>query len=68
MAGNLRSPRKRALEIGTDKSKFSDAGDYDSQAGLPTSHPAHGGTYSDPCDSVKPNPGPSPVQGPKPVG
>lgn len=66
MAGNLRSPRKRAVEIGTDASKFSSS-DYDSAAGCPTSHPAHGGTYADPCDSVKPNPGPKPVQGPKPL-
>lgn len=66
MAGNLNSPRKRALEIGTDASKFSSS-DYDPAAGVPTSHPAHGGTYKDPCESSRPTTGPSPVQGPKPI-
>jgi hypothetical protein len=66
MAGNLRSPRKRALEIGTDPSKFSDS-DYDSAAGVPNSHPAHGGVYKDPCEPSLPSTGPKPVQGPKPI-
>ncbi len=66
MAGNLRSPRKRALEIGTDKSKFGTT-DYDSAAGVPTSHPAHGGTYADPCDASRAITGPKPVEGPKPI-
>jgi len=66
MAGNLRSSRKRALEIGTDPGTLTTT-DYDPAAGVPTSHPAHGGTYADPCEAAKPNPGPKPVQGPKPL-
>ena len=37
MAGNLRSPRKRALEIGTNPAGFGDAVDYDVQGGHPVS-------------------------------
>ena len=67
MAGNLRSPRKRALEIGTDSSKFEDAGDYDTNAGVPTSHPGHGGTYDQSAsDGGKATGGAGPVPGPKP--
>lgn len=48
MAGNLRSPRKRALEIGTDKSKFPDEVPYDHAAGAPSAN--SGGTYADPTE------------------
>lgn len=65
MAGNLRSPRKRALEIGTDKGKFSSS-DYDPAAGVPTSHPAHGGTYADNAEGARPVAG-NPPAGPKPI-
>lgn len=43
MAGNLRSPRKRALEIGTDGGQFPPETPHDAAAGVPTSDA--GGTY-----------------------
>lgn len=49
MAGNLRSPRKRALEIGVDKSKLVPDPDYDYQGGFPNGTPGQGGSYSDPA-------------------
>ncbi len=33
--GNLRSSRNRALEIGTQRSGFAGAAEYDAQAGVP---------------------------------
>jgi len=41
--GALRSPRKRALEIGTSPSGFPDSIAFDMQAGVPAS--MAGGTY-----------------------
>jgi hypothetical protein len=47
--GNLRSPRKRALELGTDPSGFEDpAAEYD---------PTPGGAYESSVDTT-PDPGP----------
>lgn len=44
--GGLRSPRKRALEIGTSPSGFiEDAMQFHTQAGIPTSTPGAQGTY-----------------------
>lgn len=65
MAGDLRSPRKRALEIGTDGSKFVDT-DYDSQGGFPRGTPGQGGVYSDSADQA-PSTGPSPSNQPNPT-
>jgi hypothetical protein len=64
--GSLRSPRKRALEIGTTPAGFEDplTGAYDPQAGVPVSHEARGGSYTDKVTGV-PDPG-APVQGPSP--
>jgi hypothetical protein len=58
--GPLRSPRKRALEIGTAPAGFEEplTGAYDPQAGVPESHPARGGKYNDKVSGV-PDPGPS---------
>lgn len=64
MAGNHRSPRKRALEIGTDPSQFEDS-KMDPAAGVPTDHPGHGGTYSDPAEPSNTS-GTDPVPGPNP--
>lgn len=46
--GTTRSPRKRALEIGTDSSKFHEDLPYDHAGGAPVEH--SGGTYADPTD------------------
>ena len=55
MAGTTGTPRKRALEIGTDKSKFPDDVPYDNVAGVPQSE--SGGPYSDTVEPQKPGPG-----------
>lgn len=65
MAGDLRSPRKRALEIGTEGGKFHKDLPYDPQAGTP--QPDSGGTYADPGANVpKPQSGGAPA--PQPFG
>lgn len=53
--GALRSPRKRALEIGTASSGFPTAPDYDAQAGAPTS--MAGGTYRELPPHISPTGG-----------
>ncbi len=61
--GATRSPRNRALEIGTDKSKFPDDVPYDHAGGAPTEH--SGGTYADPTDGgEKPKAGNGPNPSP----
>lgn len=55
MAGDLRSPRKRALEIGTDPSGFQET-PYDAQAGTPPEEA--GGTYRELEPQVEGGPGP----------
>jgi hypothetical protein len=45
--GDLRSSRKRALEIGTDASGFPDDLPYDHDGGFPTGTPGQGGTHRD---------------------
>lgn len=47
MAGDLRSSRKRALEIGVDKSKLEPDPNYDYQGGFPGATPGQGGNYKD---------------------
>ena len=64
MAGNLTTPRKRALEIGTDKGNFPADVPYDIDAGVPSSD--SGGTYSEPVGDVRPNSGGAPA--PTPFG
>lgn len=58
MAGNLTTPRKRALEIGTDKGNFPADVPYDTGAGVPSSD--SGGTYSDPVEHATPKAGGAP--------
>ena len=41
--GDLRSSRKRSLEIGTNSKGFTEMASYDGQAGVPTA--MSGGTY-----------------------
>jgi len=55
MAGNLRSPRKRAEEIGVESGNFHKDAPYDPSAGVPSEHV--GGTYKDSADGGGPKPG-----------
>ena len=50
MAGNLNSPRKRALEIGTDPKGFHGDVKVDS-GGVPAGHPSHGEYHDAVCDT-----------------
>jgi len=43
--GGLRSPRNRALEIGTSQAGFPDDLPYDHEGGFPTGTPGQGGSY-----------------------
>ena len=61
MAGNLRSPRKRALEIGTNSKGFAPPAKFDS-AGIPEGSPSHGEYHdsaaaSSAAGSKEPGPG-----------
>ena len=62
MAGNLRSPRKRALEIGTSADKFPADLPYDYQGGHPSNagYPAGGGMYQEQAPAVGAGGGPLP--------
>ena len=62
MAGNLRSPRKRALEIGTASGGFPTDVPYDTDAGAPAADVS--GTYSDPVGDISPKPGGGPPPSP----
>jgi len=50
MAGNLNSPRKRALEIGTNPQGFQGDVKVDS-GGVPAGHPSFGEYHDSVCDS-----------------
>lgn len=65
--GGLRSPRKRALEIGTAPSGFAEnaTGPYSPSVGVPASHVA-AGKYDDKVTGV-PDPG-APVANPFKLG
>ena len=67
MAGNLRSPRKRALEIGTDASKFPEDVKYDHNGGFPSATPGQGGEYKDNAEGAMPKTGPTPHDVSKPT-
>lgn len=68
MAGNLQSPRKRALEIGTDAGKFHRDIPYDYQGGHPQGGPGMpSGSYDDAADSAKPTISPSVHEPHKPI-
>jgi hypothetical protein len=61
--GDLRSSRKRALEVGARPDGFEDlAAGYDPAAGVPPEHA--GGSYTSPVDGT-PDPG-APVENPSP--
>jgi hypothetical protein len=62
MAGNLRSPRKRALEIGTASGGFPTDIPYDPSQGVPQSET--GGTYKCPVGDVSPKAGGAPAPSP----
>jgi hypothetical protein len=62
---NLDSSRNKALEIGTDKSKFHTDLPYDHTGGFPTGTPGNGGSAKDNVGPGMIDPGPLPTQ-PKP--
>lgn len=64
MAGNLRSPRKRAEEIGTASGGFPADLPYDPSQGVPASEV--GGTYQCPVGDASPKSGGAPA--PTPFG
>ncbi|MEE9592239.1 MAG: hypothetical protein V3W28_01510 [Thermoplasmata archaeon] len=63
--GNLRSPRKRALEIGTEPAGFAGI-DYDSQGGHPVTPETPRREYAEQDPAVT-DTGPAPIQG-DPIG
>lgn len=52
MAGDLRNPRKRALEIGTNPAGFGDEIPYDPQGGHPITPEQSKGQYEEPPPAV----------------
>jgi hypothetical protein len=52
VAGNLRSPRKRALEIGTNPQGFGDQTAYNPQGGYPNTAGMPSGTYKEQAPAV----------------
>jgi len=57
-----RTPRTRALEIGTDASGFVESPDYNAQGGHPTGEGMPRGEYKEPAPGVT-NAGARPIQG-----
>ena len=59
-----RTPRLRALEIGTDRAGFDEGVDYDPVAGVPTD--VSGGRASTPAASPGATPSSTPIPNPSP--
>ncbi len=61
MAGDLRSPRKRALEIGTDPAGFTGDVPYDTQGGHPVTSELSEAVYEEQAPAVSAG-GTTPIQ------